>query len=270
MTDQGVPASHRLDDMVAIVTGASQGIGARISTLFAEAGADVVITSRTEADLDVVAEQVTATGRRALVVPGDVSDLAHVARVVDAARSEFGRIDLVISNAGGSNSRPFVDTRVEHLAKSFHFNVSVAFELTRLALPSLLESPAAAVVTIGSMAGVHAARNTLAHSLSKASLAQLTRLMAAELAPRVRVNGVLPGAVETAALRNYVDESVRAVMASRTAMRRNGTVDDIANAVLFLASPAASWITGKLLEVDGGAPAELVPRNVPDLGPATL
>jgi 7-alpha-hydroxysteroid dehydrogenase len=154
---------------------------------------------------------------------------------------------------------------VEQLESSFHFNVSVAFELSRVALPHLLDSGAGAIVNIGSVAGRKAVRGTLAHSLSKAAVAQLTRLMAADLAPRVRVNAVLPGAVETNALRRYVEPDVLQRMTERTAMRRNGTPEDIALAVLFLVSPAASWITGKLLEVDGLADDDLIPKDIPDL-----
>lgn len=259
--------AFRLDGRVALVTGAGKGIGAAIALALADAGADVAITARTASDLDAVAAEITTRGRRAVTVAGDVNDLDHVARLVDTTAAQLGGIDVVVSNAGAAMSHPFVDTRVEHLERAFHFNVSVAFELTRLALPHLLRSGAGAVVTIGSMAGVNAARGSMAHSLSKAALLQLTRLMAADLAPRVRVNAVLPGAVETDALRGFADADVRAVMAARTAMRRNGTPQDIASAVLYLASPAAGWVTGRLLEVDGLAPPQLVPRELPDLAP---
>src|SRR5262249_9473236 len=162
---------------------------------------------------------------------------------------ELGRLDIVVNNAGGTAARPFPATTVEQLESSFHFNVSVPFELSRVALPHLLDSGGGDVVNIRSVAGRHGRRGEAAPRLSKAALAQLTRLMAADLAPRVRVNAVLPGAVETNALRNWVEPEVLQRMTERTAMRRNGTPEDIALAVLFLVSPAASWITGKLLEV---------------------
>ena len=130
--------------------------------------------------------------------------------------------------------------------------MSVAFELTRLALPSLLRSGEGAVVTVASMAALNAPQGSMAHSLSKAALIQLTRLMAVELAPRVRANAVLPGAVETDALRDFVDAETRAAMAARTRMRRNGTPEDIAHAVLYLASDASSFTTGQILRPNGG------------------
>jgi 7-alpha-hydroxysteroid dehydrogenase len=165
-------------------------------------------------------------------------------------------------------SKPLLDTRVADLERSFHFNVSAAFELTRLAVPPMLERGGGSVVTVGSMAGVHAARGSLTHSLTKAALAQLTRLMAAELSPRIRVNSVLPGAIETDSLRWWLStqpDHLREGMVARTAMRRLGQPDDIAAAILYFATPASSWVTGKLLEVDGAAAADLVPRDVPDL-----
>jgi 7-alpha-hydroxysteroid dehydrogenase len=264
-TEALTEGAFRLDGEVAIVTGAGQGIGAATALAFAESGADVVLVARTESDLDAVADQIRSRGQRALTVPGDVNDLGVLATAVERTIDELQRLDIVVNNAGGSVSRPFPATTVEQLESSFHFNVSVAFELSRLALPHLLESGTGAIVNIGSVAGRKAVRGTLTHSLSKATVAQLTRLMAADLAPRVRVNAVLPGAVETNALRRYVEPDVLQRMTQRTAMRRNGTPEDIALAVLFLVAPASSWITGKLLEVDGLADDDLIPKDIPDL-----
>jgi 7-alpha-hydroxysteroid dehydrogenase len=188
--------------------------------------------------------------------------------MVDRAVAELGGVDIVVNNAGGSLSRPFLETTAGELEASFHFNVAVPFELSRLAVPRMLERGGGAIVNIGSVAGQKAVRGSLTHSLTKSALGQLTRLMAIELAPRVRVNAVLPGAIETGSLRRFLDgrgASIRQAMIERTAMRRNGVPDDITPAVLYFASPASSWVSGKLLEVDGLAAAEIVPKDQPDL-----
>jgi len=262
------PERFRLDGKVAIITGAGKGIGAAIARSFAEAGADCLLTARTEADLERVADQVVRAGGRALPIAADVNDLDALASVVERCVAELGGLDIVVNNAGGSMSRPFMETTVSQLEKSFHFNVSAPFELVRLAVPHMLERGGGVVCNIGSVAGRNAVRNSLTHSLTKEALEQLTRLMAVELAPRIRVNGVLPGAVETDSLRvylSYMDASIRESMHANTAMRRNGLPDDIADAVLYLCSPAASWVTGQCLAVDGMANGDLIPKITTDL-----
>ncbi len=264
----GLAEQFRLTGRVALITGAGKGIGAAIATTFAEAGADVALTSRTAVDLETVAAAVREHGRRALVLPGDVNDLEFLGRLVERTAAELGSLDILVNNAGGSVSRPFLQTTVDQLSKSFHFNVLVPFELSRLAVPHLLRRGDASILNIGSVVGELAVRGQFTHSLTKSAEGQLTRLMAAELAPRIRVNAVLPGAIETDALRGWLERfgpEVREHMISQTAMRRNGLPQDIANAALFLVSDASSFVTGKLLMVDGAASTGLLPRDMPDL-----
>ena len=248
----------RLTDRVAIVTGAGRGIGAATAVALAEAGADVVISARTEAQLDDVAKRIAAAGRRAVVVPADLSDLDTAATLVDAARAEFGRLDVVVNNVGGSMPRPFTATAPRHLEQAFHFNVSTAHALTAAAVPLLLEGraadgPTAAVVNISSVVGRVSGRGYLAYGTAKAALSHLTRLAARDLAPRIRVNAISVGSVATSALDVVLtDDDLRTTMEQATPLRRIGDPDDIAATVLFLASDAGAYVTGQVVGADGG------------------
>jgi 7-alpha-hydroxysteroid dehydrogenase len=197
-----------------------------------------------------------------------VNDLGFLAELVARTVDELGGIDIVVNNAGGSVSKPFLDTSVGALEHSFHFNISSPFELTRLAVPHMLARGGGSIVNIGSVAGRNATRGSFTHSLMKAAVGQMTRLMAAELSPKIRANAVLPGAIETASFKTWAEHmpaEMRDQMISATPMRRNGTPEDIAAAVLYFASPSAAWVTGKLLDVDGGVPGPLFPSPQPDL-----
>ena len=258
----------RIDGQVAVITGAGKGIGAATAVAFAEAGADVAITARTVDDLERVAKEVEAHGQRALVVPGDVNDLEFLAGLVDRTVAELGGIDLVVNNAGGTLAKPFLDTTVDDLAKSLHFNLLSPFELCRLAVPHMLDRGAGVILNVGSVAGRNATRGSMAHSLTKSALAQLTRLMAAELSPRIRVNAVQPGAIETESLRWWLTkmpDDLRETMLRTIPLHRTGTPEDIAAAILYLCSPASAYVTGRLLDVDGGTQGEVFPNRQPDL-----
>ncbi len=258
----------RLDGKVALVTGAGKGIGRGIALAFARAGADVALVARTKDDLEAVAEEIRAEGRSAAVVPADVTVIEGLGDVVDQAVDALGGLDILVNNAGGVEQLgTYMEMTVAILESAFRFNVSAPFELGRHALPHMLARGGGAIVNIGSMSGMQNERGFLPYSLAKSALGKFTQLAAIELAPRVRVNAILPGCVETEALRGFMDAmpDVRTRLESKTPMRRNGTPEDIASAALFFASPASSWITGKLLEVDGAAPAGLFPNESPDL-----
>ena len=256
----------RVTDRVAIVTGAGRGIGAACARALAEFGADVAITARTETQLREVAADVEAAGRRALVFPADVSDLSALDALVAATVEEFGRIDVVVNNAGGSMPQPFLDTTVKAFEGAFHFNVTTAFALTQAATPHLLATGNGAVVNISSAMGRLRDRGFVAYGTAKGALAHMTRLLAADLAPKVRVNAIAVGSVATSALEIVLtNEALRSEMVDKTPLKRLGEPEDIALAALYLASDAASFVTGKVWDVDGGLEAANLALGIPDL-----
>jgi 7-alpha-hydroxysteroid dehydrogenase len=255
-----------LTDKVAIVTGAGRGIGAACALGFAEAGADVVIASRTKDQLEEVAWKVGDLGRRTLGVPCDVNETANLELLVDQTIGEFGRIDIVVNNAGGSMPGPFLDTSEKAFEGALHFNVTTAFTLSKLAVPHMLAGDGGSIVNISSAMGRLTDRGFIAYGTAKGALSHMTRLMAFDLAPRVRVNAIAVGSVATSALEIVLtNEELRTEMVAKTPMRRLGETDDIAIAALYLASPASSFVTGKILEVDGGIEAPNLDMHLPDL-----
>ncbi len=257
----------RLDDQVAVVTGAGRGLGAAIAVAFAEAGADVLIAARTQAQLEEVAEQVAATGRRAHIVVADLAHPESTASLAQQAVEAFGKLDIVVNNVGGTMPGPLLNTSTKDLKDAFTFNVGTAHALTTAAVPLMLEhSGGGSIINITSTMGRLAGRAFAAYGTAKAALAHYTRLSALDLCPRIRVNAIAPGSILTSALDVVAsNEALRDPMEKATPMRRLGDPTDIAAAAVYLASPAASYLTGKTLEVDGGLTFPNLDLPIPDL-----
>lgn len=251
------PSLFRLDEDVALVTGAGAGIGRAIALTFASAGARVVVTDRAAEGARAVAEAIHAAGGRALALPCDVTQPIALEAAVNAAVEAFGGLTILVNNAGGGGPKPF-EMAMDDFHWAFELNVFSLFRLTQLAVPHMEAAGHGAVLNISSMAGENKNQRMASYGSSKAAVNHLTRNIAFDLGPKkIRVNAIAPGAIRTDALSTVLTPDVEAAMLRHTPLGRLGEPGDIANAALFLCSPASSWISGQVLTVSGGGVQEL-------------
>jgi len=240
-----------LSGKVAIITGAGRSIGRGIALAFAEAGADVACIARTTEQIESVAAEIRDMGRKAIAITCDVRQSEQVENMVKATFDEFGRIDILVNNAGGGYLKPAIETSERAWETQLSLNLTSAFLCSKAAAKIMLEQKSGAIINISSRAGDQPAVGMIGYGVSKAGMNHLTRTLAFELAPYIRVNCIAPGAVwtETSAetLGPAKDKIIRG-----TPLQRMGKPEDIALAAIYLASSASSWVTGKILEVDGG------------------
>ena len=243
----------KLTDRVAIVTGAGRGIGEAIALAYAEVGAHVVVAARTQGAIEETAARARDCGVRAIAVPCDVTVQEQLENLIAATMSEFGRIDLLVNNAGGWPPQPALQTTPKEFTAAFQFNVTSAFALTQLAVPRMVETAGeGAVINISSVAGREISPCFAAYGTAKAALSFLTQELAQDFAPKVRVNAIAVGSILTQALESILTEDIEKKMVDLTPLARLGNVEDIAACALYLASPAASYVTGEIFGVNGG------------------
>jgi dehydrogenase/reductase SDR family member 4 len=248
-------AVKRLEDKVAIVTGASRGIGQSIAELFAREGAAVVICGRTQEALDRVAAEITALGGRVLPMACHVGRAEDLDRLAGAVTREFGRIDILVNNAGTNIAQgPALEMTDAQFDKMVEVNLKSAYRLTRLVAPGMCERASGSIINIASIAGLRPQFHSLLYSMTKAALIMLTQSYALELGPRgVRVNAIAPGLVETALSEYYWKDPARfQPLMDRQPIQHLGQPREIAEIALMLASDSASYMTGQTIVADGG------------------
>ena len=246
-----------LRGQAALVTGGGAGIGKAICLMFAEAGADVACTDLKLDEAESVASECRKLGRQALALKLDVMDEAERCATVEQAVRAFGKLTILVNNAGGGGPKPF-DMPMSDFERAFQLNLFSVFRMSQLCAPHMKAAGGGAIINISSMAGQNKNKRMCSYGASKAAVDHLTRNMAFDLGPdKIRVNAIAPGAIRTAALATVLTPDVEAAMLKHTPLGRLGEGSDIAAAAVFLASPASSWVSGQVLTVSGGGVQEL-------------
>jgi NAD(P)-dependent dehydrogenase (short-subunit alcohol dehydrogenase family) len=245
----------RLDGRVALVTGASRGIGSAIAEALAEQGAHVVLSSRKQTDLDAESERINARfPEKTVAIAAHAGRTEELTHLVDEVLSRFGRIDILVNNAATNPYfGPVLGADLGAWDKTFEVNLRGVFQLTKLVYDASMEKNGGAVVNVASIGGLRPGFGLGVYNITKAGVIMLTRQLARELGGKVRVNAVAPGLVKTRfAEALWGNEAILERVLASNPMGRIGMPDEIAGAVAFLASDAASYINGEVLVIDGG------------------
>lgn len=242
----------KLDGKVAIITGATSGMGRATAYRFAAEGAKVVITGRNEERAKAACDKIKEAGGEATYVIADTSDLSSAKKIVDGALAAYGTVDILMNNAGQLSTKNILEISLEEWNQVMNVNVTSALLLAQLVAPIMKAKGEGHIVNIASVAATSARWGAVAYCTSKHAMMGLTKAMARELGPEIHVNGICPGAIQTAMLDSVGGESAVGGMIEMSPLKRIGSGDEIASAALFLATSESSFVDGQLLRVDGG------------------
>lgn len=242
----------QLSGKVALVTGGTMGLGAAMVLHLAKAGADVAIVARNLGDeAQQVASEVASLGRKTLLIAADMSQASECAKVVEQTAKHFGRLDVLIHNAGGPAFGTIEEVTPEFWLETMNLHVNANYYLTRAALPYLKQQSEAAIVMVGSTAGIRGVPGAIAYATAKGALPQMARSLARDLAPfNIRVNCIEPGIIRTRFHSTMSEERKKFNLENRIPLGREGTPDQVAEAVMLLVTN--DYITGESIVVDGG------------------
>lgn len=242
----------RLKDKVAIITGSTSGMGRAPAVLFAREGAKVVVVGRNEKRAREVVDEIRKEGNEAIYVIADMLNLDDVRNIFTRTMEEYGTVDILFNNAGMLSITPLLDLTLEEWENVYRVNVTAPLLLTQLVAPVMKEKGKGIIINTSSVAGAHAHHGTAAYVTSKHALSGLTKSMAWELGPEIRVNAILPGAIMTAMVDSVGGEAAVKHLKEGSPLKKVGASEEIASVALFLATEDSSFVTGQLLRVDGG------------------
>ncbi len=246
----------KLQGKVALVTGAGRNLGKEIALTLAEAGADVVVTSRTLSEIEKTAEEIKGKGRRALAALMDVTDFSQVKEGVQRAVSEFGRIDILVNNSGARSFKSVLDISEEEWREVIDTNLTGAFFCCKAVGPLMIRQGGGRVINISSRSGLRGRANRAAYCASKGGLIQLTRALAVEWAPyHILVNTVAPGMIN-ADLGPKVSGALHEKRIAGIPLKRIAELSEVVPLILYLAAEASSYMTGEVILIDGGMAAQ--------------